>query len=204
MQLRHALVVKGHLSAYQDVQDDPKTPDVYFGPGILPGLQQLGGGKVETATERFEKTSGREQIAKAKVNYLDITCFADQNVLDFEIAMHDTVAMTVVESTRDLTGELACLFLLELAVRDDVVEHLTTINVFEQHVPMVGGAHDIAHATNVWMVNEADNGRFTRCPDLLGTIGPFGLALVAMLFKRLSRHDLDGSLYLYQFHALCV
>ena len=131
MQLRHALVVKGHLSAYQDVQDNAKAPDVYLGSGILPGLQQLGGGKVETATERLKKASGREQIAEAEVNDLDITSFADQNVLDFEIAMHNAVAMTVIQGTGDLAGEFARLFLFELSVRNDVVEHLTTIDVFE-------------------------------------------------------------------------
>lgn len=77
MQLGHALVIKRHLAAYEDVQDNAKTPDVDFGSSILPGLQQFGSGKVETATERFEKTSGRKEITETEVDDLDIARFAD-------------------------------------------------------------------------------------------------------------------------------
>lgn len=77
MQLGHALIIKRHLSTYEDIQDNAKTPDIDFGPSVLPGLQQFGGGKVETATERFEKTSGREEVAEAKVDDFDIPSFAD-------------------------------------------------------------------------------------------------------------------------------
>lgn len=108
--------------------------------------------------------------------------------------MHDTVPVAVIQRTGDLPGELARLFLLELPMRDNIVEHLTTVDVFKQHVPVICGAHDIPHATDVGMAHEADNGRFTRGPNFLGAISPFGLPLVAMLFERLSRDNFDGSL----------
>lgn len=108
--------------------------------------------------------------------------------------MHDTVPVAVIQSTGDLTGELARLLLFQLPMRDDIVEHLTAVHVFKQHVPMIAGAHDIAHTTNIRVADEADNGRFSRCPDFLGAIGPFGLTLAAMLFERLSRDNFDGSL----------
>ena len=108
--------------------------------------------------------------------------------------MHDTVPVAVIQCTGDLAGELARLFLLELPMRDNIVEHLTTVDIFKQHVPVICGAHDIAHATDIGMVHEADNGRFTRSTNFLGAIGPFGLTLIAMLFERLSRDNFDGSL----------
>ena len=51
MQLWHALVVERHLSADKDIQDDAKAPNVDFGSGILPCLEKLGCGKVQTTTE---------------------------------------------------------------------------------------------------------------------------------------------------------
>lgn len=46
VQLGHALVVKGHLSADEDVENNTKTPDIDFGAGVLLSLEEFGGGKV--------------------------------------------------------------------------------------------------------------------------------------------------------------
>ena len=46
VQLRHALVVKGHLSASQDKQHNAKAPDIDLGPGVGFCLQQLRRGEV--------------------------------------------------------------------------------------------------------------------------------------------------------------
>lgn len=63
--------------------------------------------------------------------------------------MDDAVSVTIVESTGDLSAELACLLLLEFAVGDDVVEHLTTVDILKQHVPVVVCTDDIAQATDM-------------------------------------------------------
>lgn len=52
----------------------------------------------------------------------------------------------------DLAAELAGLLLLELATGDDVVEHLGAVDVFEEYVPMVVGADDVAEAADVGVV----------------------------------------------------
>lgn len=109
--------------------------------------------------------------------------------------MNNAVAMTVIQRAGDLSSELASLLFFEFAMRNNIVEHLATVDVFEQHVPMVGGAHDVAHATDVRMVHETDDGGFTGGSDFLGAIGPFRLARTAMLFKGLSWDDFDGRLY---------
>ena len=54
MQLRHTLIVKGNLSTNQHVQNNTKTPDIDFRPGVLSRLEQLGRGKVQTATKSLE------------------------------------------------------------------------------------------------------------------------------------------------------
>lgn len=93
--------------------------------------------------------AGSKQVTQAKVDYLDITRLANEDVFNLEVSVNDTVSVAVVKGARDLTTKLAGLLLLELAVRNNVVEHLAAIYIFEQHVPVVIGADDIAHAADV-------------------------------------------------------
>jgi len=81
--------------------------------------------------------------------------------------MHDAVTMTVVQRTGDLASEFSGLLLLQFAMRDDVVKHLTTIHVFKEHIPMVGSAHNIIHATDIWMIEKRYNSRFPRGTNFL-------------------------------------
>jgi hypothetical protein len=66
--------------------------------------------------------------------------------------VHDAVSVAVVQGTRDLASEFARLLLLEAPVRNDVVQHLPAIHVFEKHVPMVVCPNDVAHAADVGVV----------------------------------------------------
>jgi hypothetical protein len=116
MQLRHALVVKRHFTTYQNVQDDAETPHVDLGPRVLLRLQEFWRSKVQTPAKCLELAPGREKIAQAEVDDLDVARLADENVLDLEVAVDDAVAMAVVERTGDLAGELASLLFLETAM----------------------------------------------------------------------------------------
>lgn len=84
--------------------------------------------------------------------------------------MDDAVPVAVVESTSNLTAELAGLFLLELPVGDDVVEHLTAVDIFEQHVPVVVGPDDVTQAAHVRMVEQGNYSSLTRGPDLFALL----------------------------------
>lgn len=112
MQGGHALVIKRHFAAYQNIEDDAETPHVNLWSGVGSCLKELWGGKVETATKCLQMTAGCEEVAETKVDNLDIAGLADEDVLDFEIAVDDAVAMAVVECAGDLTAELAGLLLL--------------------------------------------------------------------------------------------
>lgn len=116
MQLRHALIVKRDLSADQDIEDYTKTPYVHLGPGILFCLQQLRSSKVQTAAEGLELATGRKQVTQSKVNNLDVARFADEDVLNLQIAVDNAVPVAVIQGTGDLASELAGLFLLQTAV----------------------------------------------------------------------------------------
>jgi len=194
VQLRHALIVEGHLTTHQHIEDDAKAPDIDLGPRVLLGLQQLGGGKVQAATECLEQALRREEVAQTKINDLDITRLTDQDILDLQVSVDDAVAVAVVQGTRNLAGELAGLLLLQSTVRDDIVEHLSSIYILEQHVPVVVGSNDISHATDIRMVQEANNGGLPCCSDLLRMVCALAVGLAVVLVRRQSGDDLDGDL----------
>lgn len=152
VECRHTLVIKWYLAADKDVQYDAKAPYIYLGSLVCPSLKQFRGGKVEAAAKRLEMSTGSKQITQAKVDDLDVTILIDENVLNLEVAVYDAVSVTIVERASNLAGKLAGLFLLELAMGDDVVEHLPAVDKLEQHVPMVVCAYNIFQATDVRVV----------------------------------------------------
>lgn len=140
-------------------------------------------------------TARTEQIAQPKVDNLNIPILANQNILNLQIPMHDTIPMAVVQRARNLPAKLPRLLLFQPAVADDVVEHLPAVDVLEQHVPVVIRAHDVAHAADVGVVNQRDDGRFPRRAHLLRMIGALALRLRAVLAVGAhARYDFDGDL----------
>lgn len=85
MQCRHALVVKGDLSTYEDVEDDAKAPDVDFWPRIHPCVEQLRSSKVERAAKGGQLGYGIIEIGKAEIYYFDVAGLGYKDVFDFEI-----------------------------------------------------------------------------------------------------------------------
>lgn len=138
MKGRHILIIEGHLAANQNEKDHTETPDINLRTSIRFGLEKFGGSKVKTTAVRLQLSIlvRREEIAKAEIDNLDVSRFADQDVFDLEITVDNAVAVAVIDSARYLSCELSSLFFLELPVGDDVVQHLTAVNVFKEHVPM--------------------------------------------------------------------
>lgn len=194
MESGHALIIKGDLTTDQDVQDNSKTPDVDFGAGILPGLQELRSGKVQTSTKRLQGASRGKQVAETKIDDLDVSILADEDVLNLQVTVDDTVPMTVVQGTGNLTTELSGLLFFQLAVGNNVVQHLAPVDVFEQHVPMVVGSNDISHPTYIRMIDQADDGRLSSGSDFFGRFGTIPIGLGAMFVGGLSWHNLYGNL----------
>lgn len=166
MQLRHALVVEWDFPANQDVENNAKTPHVNLRACVCFCLEKLWSGKIQAATKCLQSAPRGEQVAETKVDDFDIAFFADQDVFNFQISVDDAITVTVIKRTGNLPGKFAGLFLFQPTVRDDVVQHLTAVDVFEHHVPMVIGPVHITHAANVWMVDECHYRRLSLCPDL--------------------------------------
>lgn len=189
------MVIKRYLAANQHVEDNTKAPNVDFGASVGAGLEQLGGGKVETAAEGLEVATRGKEVAQTKVNDFDISRLADEDVFDFQVAVDDAVAVAVVEGAGDLTAELAGLLFLELAVGDDVVEHLASIDKLKEHVPVIVCTNDIAKSTDVRVVEEGDDGGFTCGANLFGLVGTLFIgATLVVIVGRAARNNLAGNL----------
>ena len=187
----HVLVVERHLSADQDEENHAETPHVHLGPRVGLRLEQLGSGKVEAAAIRLELPVlvRREEVAEAKVDDFDVARLADQDVLDLEVAVDDAVPVAVVDGARDLARKLAGLLLLELPVRDDVVEHLAAVDVFEEHVPVPSCPQVVPQAADVLVVEQADDCGLAGIPVLPGGVGL--LAVFPALAPVVGRDALD-------------
>jgi hypothetical protein len=55
-------------------------------------------------------------------------------------------------------------------VADDVVQHLTSIDILENHIIVVLVNYHLSHATYVWMIKKHGKGGFAKSPDLFGGI----------------------------------
>lgn len=135
-------------------------------------------------------TPRSEEVAETKIDNLDVACLADKNVFDLEISVYDAVPVQVVQSTCDLPAKFPGLFLLKFAVRDDVIEHLATVDIFEKHIPMVVCTDNIVKSTDVGMVQEGADGGFTSGSDFLGLIGTlFVGARLVIIVGRTTRNN---------------
>ena len=139
--------------------------------------------------------SGSEEVAQAEVDDLYVACLAYEDIFNLEITVNYAIPVTVVQGTDDLPTKLASLFLLELAMRDDIVEHLAAIDKLEQHIPVVISPHDISEAADVRMAEEGNNSCFASCANLFRLVCPFFLrsALVAIV-RRTTRDNFARNL----------
>lgn len=194
MKLRHALVIERHFAAHQDVQHDTEAPDVNFRAGVLACLEQLGCREIQTSAKSLEQGPGREQIAEAEINDLDIANLADQNVFDLQVPVYHAVPMAIVEGAGDLSSKFPGLLLFETAVCNDVIEHLPTIDILEQHIPVVIRFLDIDHFADVRMMKQGHQSSLSGSSDFFRSVGTL-VFCIALLIQCLARDDLDGSLF---------
>ena len=146
------MIVERNFTTNEDVKYNTKTPNIYLWTCILLSLKQFRCGEVQASTEGLEMAFGREEIAKTEVDDFDISSFANQNVFDFQVPVHDGISVAVIQSTSNLPAKFTRLLFLEPAMRDDVVQHLSAIDIFKEHIPMITGSYDVSHAANVRVI----------------------------------------------------
>lgn len=188
----HVLVIKGHLSAHQHEKHDTETPDINLWASVGFRLEELRGGKVQTATVglQFPVLVRREKVAEAEVNNLNVARLADEDVFNLQVPVDNAVSVAVVDGACNLAGEFPSLLFFKLSMRDDVVQHLTAINVFKQHVPVPSRSQVVPESADVLVVEQADDGSLARISVFPGSIRL--LSLLPALATIVGRHSFNN------------
>jgi len=84
--------------------------------------------------------------------------------------MNDVVQMAILQSAPYLPRELPGDPFPQSTMADDVVEHLTTVNVFENHVVVVLVDNHFAHSADVGVIQEHGEGGLAEGSDFLGCV----------------------------------
>jgi hypothetical protein len=167
MQSRHALIIEGNLSADEHIKHDSETPDINLWASVDFGVEELGSGEIQRSTERREVAGWVEKVGETKINDFDIAGLRDEDILDFEISVDDAVFMTVLERAANLTSELPSHSFPQSAVTDNVIQHLATVDVFENHVVVMLVDNHFPHAADIGMVEQHRERSLSHGSDLL-------------------------------------
>jgi len=81
--------------------------------------------------------------------------------------MDDVVLVTIVNSTGDLPGEFSGDALPEAAMANDIIEHLSTVDILKDHVVVVLVDDHLSHAADVGVVEEHGEGSLSESANLL-------------------------------------
>ena len=96
----------------------------------------------------------RVEVGQAKVDDLDIAGMRNENILDLQVPMYDAIPMTILQRRADLPRELPRHAFSKSSMRDDVIEHLSAVDVLEDHVVVVRVDDQLAHAADVRVVEQ--------------------------------------------------
>jgi len=76
----------------------------------------------------------------------------DEDVLDLEIPVDNAVFVAVFQRTANLTSKLPRYPFPQSSVTDDVVQHLSSVDVFENHIVVMLVDDHFPHAANIRMM----------------------------------------------------
>lgn len=81
--------------------------------------------------------------------------------------MDDIIFMTIIQGTPNLPRKLSSDSLSKSTMADDIIEHLTSIDILENHVVMMLMNDHLSHTTYVGMIEEHRKSGFTYCSNFL-------------------------------------
>ena len=80
--------------------------------------------------------------------------------------MNDVIEMTIFQSTSNLPRKLSRDTFTQTTVTDDVVQHLTAIDILENHIIVMLMDYHFSHATYVGMIKKHGERSFAKSSDL--------------------------------------
>ena len=124
--------------------------------GVEEGRKEERNGTISSA-RAFPLTPSPPPVDDSKESELQLT------------SMNDRVPMAILQRTSNLPRELPGSSLPQPPMRDDVVEHLSSAHVLEDHVVMIRMNHHLRHPTDMRMMKKKNDGRFSNSSDFFGS-----------------------------------
>lgn len=85
MELWHTLVIEWHFAAYQDIENDSETPNIYFWACVDFRVEEFWCSEIQRTTERRQMCQWIIQIGQAEVDDLDVAGLRYEDVLNLEV-----------------------------------------------------------------------------------------------------------------------
>ena len=109
-----------------------------------------------------------EPIGKTEVCYYHVSMSIEEEVFEFQVAVDDLFLVDVPDAGDELSEEFACIFLLQVAVGENVVEEFAARRVFEDDADVLVGLDDVVQPNDVRVFesleteSEGENGEEKR------------------------------------------
>jgi hypothetical protein len=106
-----------------------------------------------------------EPVGKTKVCYYHVPMPIKEEIFEFQVAVDNLFLVDVPDARDELTEEFARIFLLQVAVSENVVKKFTTGRVFEDDANILVRLDDVVQPNDVRMFeslgaeSERKNGR---------------------------------------------
>lgn len=122
-------------------------------------LQLPADGRVfEPILQIAELVGGVEDVGKAKVGDDDVAISVQQQVLELQVPVHDTLLVQVADAGHQLGEQTTGGRILEVAVSEDVVKELTARSVFEDDADVPVGLDHLVEPYDVGMGQCSEDG----------------------------------------------
>lgn len=113
-------VFEGQLAANHREQDHPATPDVCAQPLLGLARHHFGGRLTRTPAGGLQELVRLVRVAQPEVDYFDVVLLVEQEILGFEVAVHDADAVDLLDALEDLLQEFAGFFFIETGILDNL------------------------------------------------------------------------------------
>ena len=85
-------------------------------------------------------------------------------------SMNDIIEMTILQRTPNLPRKLSRHPFSQSSVSDDIVQHMTSIDILENHIIVMLMDYHLSHATYMGMIKKHGKSGFSKSTNLLGCI----------------------------------
>lgn len=175
VELARVLVLKGEKASEHREEDDAAGPDVDLRAEVPLTFNHFGRRVARTAARCLELHALFVRVGETEVDQLQVLLVVEQQILRFQVAMHDAQLVQVLNRALDLLEVLAGFLLRELLLLDDVVEEFAPRHVLHDEEKLVGRFDDLEELDDVGVADHLQDLDLSRDALHVGLLHDFFL-----------------------------